>query len=105
MVRLGTSYVHMLVQLTPGDDVRIEDVTIAMFRDLGSEGADFFSVADRSLRRLETDLREWNDDGSHVRSLERIRAAVMAVCDAIASAPAREKCRAFLSDRSLNPST
>ena len=91
----GTSYVHMLVQLTPGDDLRIEDVTIAMFRELGSEGDAFFSVG----------LREWNDDGSHARSLERIRAAVLAICDTLAGDPAREKCRAFLSDQSLSPST
>ena len=101
----GTSYVHLLVQLTPGDDLRIEEVIIAMFRELGSEGDDFFRVADRSLRRLEDDLREWNDDGSHEQSLERIHAAVMAICDTLAGAPAREECRAFLSERSLGPST
>ena len=100
----GTSYVHLLVQLTPGDDVRIEDVTIAMFHELGSEGDDFFRVVDRSLRRLETDLREWNHDGSHAQSLDRIHAAVMAICDTLAGDPAREKCRAFLSERSLSPS-
>ena len=101
----GTNYVLTLLQLTPDDAARIEDATIALFRQTRGQQDLFFQRTTRRVRTLETQLGEWNSDGSRVTSLARIRAEVMAVCDTIpAGDPGRETCLTFLAEQSLNPS-
>ena len=101
----GNRYLRMLLQLTPAAEARVEDSIGDLFREASSNTDAFFLRTVRSMRRLETDLREWNRDGTHAQSLARIRAEVMAICDTISAGdPSRTTCRTFLSDQSPNPS-
>ena len=96
----GTAYVRMLAQVTPDAEKRIEDTTIALFREVSTQRDAFFLRTTRYLRRLENYLREWNADGMYARSVARIRSEVAAICDAMADAgPSRATCRTFLAER------
>ena len=97
----GTSYVHMLVQLAPEAEVPIEDTAIALFREASEAMDAFFLRTTRNMRRLETYLLEWNVDGDRARSVARIRAEVMAICDNIAEdGSSRATCWTFLAEQS-----
>jgi thiol-disulfide isomerase/thioredoxin len=97
----GTAYVHMLAQLTPDAESRIEDTVIALFREASTAKHAFFLRTTRYLHRLEDHLRAWNDDGIRAASMARIRTEVLAICDAMADdGPSRATCRTFLADHS-----
>ena len=96
----GTAYVHVLAQVTPDAEGRIEDTTIALFRELSTRQDAFFLRTTRYMRRLENYLREWNDGGIRAPSMARIRSEVLAICDGMADAgPSRATCRTFLAER------
>ena len=97
----GTAYVHMLAQLTPDAELRIEDTTIALFREASKAKHAFFLRTTRYLHRLEHYLGTWNGDGNRAASVARIRSEVLAICDGMADAgPSRATCRTFLADQS-----
>lgn len=97
----GTAYVHMLAQLTPDAETRIEDTAIALFREASKAKHAFFLRTTRYLHRLEHYLRAWNADGIRAPSMARIRSEVLAICDAMADdGPSRATCRTFLADQS-----
>ena len=101
----GTAYVHMLAQLTPNAEARIEDTTIALFREASKAKHAFFLRTTRYLHRLENYLRAWNADGIRAASMARMRAEVLAICDAMADdGPSRATCRTFLADQSAGSS-
>lgn len=94
----GVMLVQTTAALTPDDTAAIEDTTIAVFRELGSEPDAFFNRVTRAMDRLETALHEWNVEGTHDDSLARIRAEVLQVCATIpAGDQSRTNCEAFLS--------
>ena len=100
----GTGYVRMLAQLTPDEERRIEDTVVALFREAGAAPDAFFLRTTRYMRRMENYLLEWNVNGAHAPSLARIRAEVVAICDAMADGgPSRTNCRAFLARPSHTP--
>ena len=100
----GTAYVHMLAQLTPDAEARIEDTAIALFREAGKAKDAFFLRTTRYMRRLENYLRAWDAGGVHAPSMARIRAEVLAICDGIADdGPSRANCRTFLAARPPDP--
>jgi thiol-disulfide isomerase/thioredoxin len=96
----GTRYVRMLVQFRPDAEVRIENTAIALFQEVSAAREAFFQRTVGSMRRLETDLREWNVAGIRESSLARIRAEVQAICDIIGDVPSRANCRTFLAEQS-----
>ena len=96
----GTRYVRMLVQLRPDADVRIENTAIALFQEVSVARDAFFHRTTNYMRRLETDLHEWNVDGIRESSLARIRAEVQAICDTIGDDSSRANCRTFLGEQS-----
>ena len=101
----GTAYVHMLAQLTPEAEARIENAAIALFREAGAANDAFFLRTTRYMRRLESWLRDWNAAGAHAPSIARIRAEVLAICDGIADdGPSRVTCRTFLAEQAPRPS-
>ena len=79
----GSRYVRMLVRLRPAAEGRIEHATIALFQEVSAARDAFFHRTVGSMRRLETELREWNVDGIRDSSLARIRAEVQAICDTV----------------------
>ena len=100
----GTAYVHMLAQLTPDAEARIEDTAIALFREAGKAKDAFFLRTTRYMRRLENYLQAWDADGVRAPSMTRIRAEVLAICDGIAEdGPSRANCRTFLAQRPPDP--
>ena len=100
----GTAYVHMLAQLTPDAEARIEDTAIALFREAGRAKDAFFLRTTRYMRHLENYLRAWDAGGVRAPSMARIRAEVLAVCDGIAEdGPSRANCRTFLAQRPPGP--
>lgn len=96
----GTRYVRMLVQLRPDADVRIENTAIALFQEVSVARDAFFHRTVGSMRRLETELREWSVDGIRESSLARIRAEVQAICDTVGDDISRSNCRTFLAEQS-----
>ncbi len=90
----------MLMQLTPDAEAHVEDAVIALFREVSAARDAFFQRTVGSMRRVETELREWNVDGSRAASLARIRAEVQAICDTIGAGPSRTNCRTFLAEQS-----
>ena len=96
----GTRYVRMLVQFRPDAEVRIENTAIALFQEVSAARDAFFQRTVSYMRRLETDLREWNVAGIREASLARIRAEVQAICDIIGDVPSRANCRTFLAEQS-----
>ena len=101
----GTGYVHMLAQLTPDAEARIEDTAIALFREASSTKDAFFLRTTRYMHRLETYLTEWDAGGIRAPNVARIRAEVLAICDRIADdGPSRATCRTFLAEQSPEPS-
>ena len=96
----GSRYVRMLVQLRPDADARIEHAAIALFQEVSAARDAFFHRTVGSMRRLETELREWNVDGIRDSSLARIRAEVEAICDSIGDDTSRANCRTFLAEQS-----
>ena len=100
----GTAYVHMLAQLTPDAEARIEDTAIALFREAGTAKDAFFLRTTRYMRRLENYLQAWDAGGVRAPSMTRIRAEVLAICDGIAEdGPSRANCRTFLAQRPPDP--
>ena len=101
----GTAFVHMLAQLTPDAEARIEDTTIALFREAGRAKDAFFLRTTRYMRRLENFLRAWDGGAVRAPSMARIRSAVLAICDGMADAgPSRATCRTFLAEPPPDPS-
>jgi len=101
----GTAYVHMLAQLTPDAEARIEDTTIALFREAGRAKDAFFLRTTRYMRRLENYLRAWDAGGVRAPSMARIRSEVLATCDGIGEDdPSRATCRTFLAEPPPDPS-
>ena len=96
----GSRYVRMLVRLRPDAEGRIEHATIALFQEVSAARDAFFHRTVGSMRRLETELREWNVDGGRDPSLARIRAEVQAICGTIGDGPSRTNCRTFLAEQS-----
>ena len=77
---------------------------MALFREAGAAPDAFFLRTTRYMRRMENYLREWNVNGARASSLARIRAEVVAVCDAMADGgPSRTNCRTFLARPSQTP--
>ncbi len=100
----GTAYVHVLAQLTPDAEARIEDTTIALFREAGRAKDAFFLRTTRYMRRLENYLRAWDAGGVRAPSMARIRSEVLAICDGIGEdGPSRANCRTFLAERPPDP--
>jgi len=96
----GSRFVRMLARLRPDAEGRIEHATIALFQEVSAARDAFFHRTVNYMRRLETELREWNVDGIRESSLARIRAEVQAVCDTIGDDSSRANCRTFLAERS-----
>ena len=96
----GSRYVRTLVRLRPDAEGRIEQATIALFQEVSAARDAFFHRTVGSMRRLDTELREWNVDGSRESSLARIRAEVQAICDTVGDDSSRANCRTFLAEQS-----
>ena len=100
----GTAYVYMLAQLTPDAKARIEDTTIALFREASKVQDAFFLRTTRYMHKLENYLRAWNADGVRAASVAHIRTEVLAICDGMADAgPSRTTCRRFLANQAPEP--
>lgn len=120
----GSSYLATLVDLAPGDETRIEETALAIWREGMAQPDAFHQRSERSLQRVARKLAEWGrgvpaagaktggvkatdakPTGAHAAAAERTRASLRRLCDGAgdvghAPAPGRadaaEACRRLL---------
>lgn len=94
----GTDYVIGLLKMAGDDPARIEGAAATLFDELESHPETaFYQRNVARMGRLEKALSDWNADGTHASSIERIRKHVRTICAEIdAGEPSRRNCEAFL---------
>jgi hypothetical protein len=75
----GVGYVRGLVRMRPQDDMAIRAAALSVLAELDAAG-DLHGRTLRSLRRLETSLRDWDKDASHASTIDAVRERVQAIC-------------------------
>jgi len=78
----GVGYVCGLVRMQPQDEAAIRDATVAVLAELDAAG-DLHGRTRRSLGRLETSLRQWNQDAAHAAAIAAVRERMRAICGKI----------------------
>jgi thiol-disulfide isomerase/thioredoxin len=92
----GVGYVRGLVRMQPDDEGAIRNAAIAVLDELDASG-DLHGRTRRSLAKLETSLREWNQDARHEATIRTVRERMQAICGKIpAGDPALPACTGFL---------
>jgi thiol-disulfide isomerase/thioredoxin len=96
----GTDYVVGLIEMTPDDAGAIEQAATELFGELRRSAATaFYHRNVLRMDRLARALSDWNRDGRHTASIERIRAAERSICGSIdAGLESRHHCEAFLAE-------
>jgi thioredoxin-like negative regulator of GroEL len=93
----GTSYVIGLLEMAPDNRERIENVTVALFRELEAESDAFFLRTTARMSRLASRFEEWNSNTERRGSIDRIRDQVGLVCAKLAEGDvSRNNCEEFL---------
>jgi hypothetical protein len=92
----GTQYVLGLVRMKPEDGDRIRDAAVAVLGELDGPDRIYMRTAAR-LKRLDSKLREWNEDGKHDAEIAALRERMSGICGRIPAADeARKTCEGFL---------
>ena len=95
----GASYFGALIDLTPQDAARIEQVARALFTEAGKDRAAFHERSARSLQRVGSKLDAWNQGPQQAAVLQRLHdgpQGLAAVCGKLEAAdPQRATCEAI----------
>jgi thioredoxin-like negative regulator of GroEL len=93
----GASYLQALVDLSPGDAVRIEATATRLFDEAASDDGAFYKRSAGSMKRVGRALRAWSKDGSRAESIQRLQTRLSALCNKVDAAEGRrDTCRAVL---------
>jgi len=76
----GASYVSNLVELAPGEDVRIERTVTTILTELSKTENAFYERNRASLDRIGKKLTEWNKDGKHQPVFQKIHTQLDGIC-------------------------
>lgn len=98
----GASYVGALVDLAPADARRIEQAAAAVLDDAAKDSGAWHDRSARSLQRIGKKLANWNADGQHAPTIQRLRARIEALCVKTRGAE-RETCRTLLAAPAAAP--
>lgn len=95
----GYNYVIGLLEMTPEDQVTIENETMRVLDELNTPGNGIYNRTSRILTRLDERLLEWNVDGAHSDSLRKMRTQLLTACVRVPDEdPSREVCESFLAE-------
>lgn len=87
----GAAYLSALVDLSPKETQSIEDLAARLIAQAGQDSSAFYERSARSMQRIATKLRDWNQGGREAVVLNRLRAQLTPVC---ARFPAADEQRA-----------
>ena len=76
----GAAYVSALVELAPQDAPRIERAAASVLADAAQDQAAFYERSARSLQRVGTQLRKWNEGGKYAGAMQRLQRQLDSVC-------------------------
>jgi len=89
----GASYLAALVELAPDDAPRIERAAAQLFTEAGKDPGAFYERSERSLKKVATALKLWNQPAS----LARLKTQLGGVCHGLGGdAKARAACEGLL---------
>ncbi len=93
----GASYVNSLIELAPAEDARIEKATQSVLSEIGATENAFYERNRTSLDRMGKKLIDWNKDGKHQASFQKVRSQLDGICGKFpASDPQRAACQSVL---------
>jgi len=76
----GAAYLSALVELSPKEAQSIEELAARLIAEAGRDSSAFYERSARSMQRLATKLRDWNQGGRESAVLNRLRAQLTPVC-------------------------
>ncbi len=82
----GAAYLVALVELAPKEAQPIEDLAARLIAQAGQDSSAFYERSGRSMQRVATKLRDWNQGGGQSAVLGRLRAQLAPVCARLPSA-------------------
>ncbi|MCU6435469.1 thioredoxin fold domain-containing protein [Undibacterium sp. Jales W-56] len=95
----GSSYVSGLTELAPTEDARIEKAAQSVLAEIGTTENAFYERNRAYLDRMGKKLLEWNKDGKHQASFQKVRTQLDGICAKLpASDPQRAACQSVLSN-------
>jgi hypothetical protein len=86
----GASYVGNAVELAPQDAARIETAAQEVFADAAKSDSAFYERSRRSLERVASRLKTWNQDGKHAEAISRLAGQLNGVCEKLPAADAQK---------------
>ncbi|POA97268.1 disulfide isomerase [Chromobacterium sinusclupearum] len=86
----GASYVGNAVELAPQDAARIETAAQEVFADAAKSDSAFYERSRRSLERVASRLKSWNQDGKHAEAISRLAGQLNGVCEKLPAADAQK---------------
>jgi len=76
----GSGYLSALVELSPKDAARIEQVADTIFKEAAADPGAFAGRSVHSLQRVGKRLRSWNADGQHAAEMARLQKSLDQLC-------------------------
>ncbi len=76
----GASHVNALIELSPGDETRIERAVLGLLGETAQQTNPFYDRSARSWQRVGKGLQAWNKERTHAAVLERLQSRLDAVC-------------------------
>jgi len=76
----GARYLGALVKFAPQDEAEIGKVAGQLLDEAGAQTHVFYERSARSLRRVSTQLRDWNRGDAHAAAWRRFEAQLQALC-------------------------
>lgn len=76
----GASYITNLVELSPADDKRIEKAAQNVLSEIGTVENAFYERNRAALERMGKKLKEWNKDGEHQATIQKVRTQLDSIC-------------------------
>ncbi|TFW02987.1 thioredoxin family protein [Oxalobacteraceae bacterium OM1] len=90
----GVTYLNGLLDLAPTDEKRIETTSRTVFTELGGMKDAFYERNRAYLERFARKLAQWNKEGKHAESVQRVSAQLENVCGKLPEKDAqRAACR------------
>lgn len=76
----GASYINNLVELSPADVQRIEKAAQNVLSEIGTVENAFYERNRAALERMGKKLNEWNKDGEHQATIQKVRTQLDGIC-------------------------
>ncbi|MFG6485548.1 thioredoxin family protein [Roseateles sp. BYS78W] len=94
----GANYLTALVELSPEDTPRIEKTAGQLFAEAAKDPGSFYERSERSLKKVATQLADWNKSPVQAAAVGRLKAQLDGVCGRLdgSDAKAKSACQGLL---------